>query len=1832
MMRYLKKWNDSGFVLMLVLSVLAVMIVMVVSLIEIVREERRLSSDHLNKTRSRLLAYSGVQYALSQASKINAANIVEELTSYSIGRGTFSMDGDIFELSMSDSNGKININDGIEAGRRESAYDNRRANPLDHWTYSSSTIEPWPDADININLSNPQKSGLLNLRLRRILNAYGDILIANPVYEAANPNLITSTAIGDRGVTTLLSGQPLTGLGDIIVSHRPEGGYKSLHEIKNNIFTWITTIAQFPTTKLKEIYEKISSDLTVVSFQDTNFYRLRTETAATIDASVSNLNKLTAPYMWHYQNDFTNCKFTPNYLDRFPIDLTDDSQDEYINSGNAPIENALWADHSVALINLNVASTEVTSAVFYSLINVSYSCEGAVTHSHYAPPFANFTEINTGIHGIKPRDDLIRREVGVGRSSIGVRGPCFNPEWMPSEVEHKNRFISLSESVDLAEEYDNYLNSTKNIYNFDDFKKFLTNYRKEQRKQLGNSHSKRIYERAAIIPLKKSGKIKFDDGNSVIYYGGDSKKKVRATFFDESDTNDTDIVWVSQYWPRNGDKNGPWDGGWFLEDYVERTLPHVLSCVRRIPGYLGAPLALTSPYMIVEPFAYVDVNNNSDRDRNDLWSKGIYTPPNGPANFTTKQQALDELGHQPKVSVEDLVTRHTLPKVCFLSPGYVDISSVGRVISPQGDLVSQTTIKLGIEAFKTKYFRTQKDFVSLMARDSSGQLSIGAKGIAQNLGKTHEDIVIGPEFKFKDPTSIPSTPTQLDRVRSKYWLTCGLSDAHSQAGDHVNPSNKNDQPGALGVDDSVKSWDLFLEGNPNDIKGGLNQIDHTIMPTLLPDYGSPEWDNTMLTDTRRMPLPYSLTPGVWPGYSEKKSGGRQGNGHTDILINRSRYFEIGEPAVNSNKIRLKFIPRGSGIMLDKMEDAATHVWAKKDGHDLDPFGGGIFISSNGNGEFADKHPDPNPYDSLYTRPASYEDSPKKHRPRSFRDTLFWRLETRLKDFDKIAKFDSSGELIDTDADGIADNYEYVVPTWSINGFPYGLYKGEEAVNPAGVNFHRGFASAWFRIPTSYPFAQPVYYHSGLDPTLCKDAKIFPDNSSSYPIDDVSSLLKNKTHLFKTIFNLNHYQVIDGLQWSGGIFKETSRRSVMAFRRKFRSFTTHKHGHFGCHVACDIQVGYFSGFDTDTQDFSFEHGIVGYYNTSDVMGFIQVGLSSTKWAKKGAGHPLSLSTCVNPNRDQVVCQQYPDYHNKVFGYFWDYDYVTPTPFKFSSEITRLGITSGLFPKWANTGDFSHLGEPVQTPITDGHSAYVEAPFHHIMWKQRYDVLKTEYGFSSTYGKETDPNPVNHLLYESHVPDDYHFTNFKMEIQHKLKMNTTPECAPGSWHRIHAFWFMRFNPGQMGINDPFHEEMGDTEKYSDSSYWQQEDPLYGSPHNDLKETDGSQWNPKFIESTPIHSFDKGRSRYATDDYNLGLSIGEGHGHYHTNAAFDVDGLDQFGIWFRDDSNYDQFCLSQDLIKPKFTVIKTEANSNALADYQTNTGTVNVSVGSRLLRRGYGYIPASGERPLVGTLHEHPSPALITSVFPPDPAIAMRHYPGNVLDSTVDDFIFGYGTDISVPFTGLIGNVPSNSSYFRGLFHNAKWLARSSYGDDPYKNRHADEVRYDIRDKPALTLNLNSTSDSKIIPENSIIMHVGSRIYFPRDTLIMPEKEYNHSDLRLDVFEGDTRITKSGDPTNKWYKHSDNYQDHFFNDLQIKSGTDLFVQFQYTGMKRKLDNTEGSEPVVMMSTIYNYMQNQGATPNNYPTFDNGDSFTNIPYIQELSLSYFDPKGYKITYWSGF
>ena len=97
------------------------------------------------------------------------------------------------------------------------------------------------------------------------------------------------------------------------------------------------------------------------------------------------------------------------------------------------------------------------------------------------------------------------------------------------------------------------------------------------------------------------------------------------------------------------------------------------------------------------------------------------------------------------------------------------------------------------------------------------------------------------------------------------------------------------------------------------------------------------------------------------------------------------------------------------------------------------------------------------------------------------------------------------------------------------------------------------------------------------------------------------------------------------------------------------------------------------------------------------------------------------------------------------------------------------------------------------------------------------------------------------------------------------------------------------------------------------------------------------------------------------------------------------------------------------------------------------------------------------------------------------------------------------------------------------------------------------------------------------------------------------------------------------------SSTIQDHFFgnNALKTNSSKKLLAQFRYTGLKRRYDHLPGKNHVEVDSIIYNHNQISNASEK-YSGDNAGDSFTNISYIQELSVRFMPPGGAVYFEWS--
>lgn len=1516
--------RKNGFILLFVIGLMLALTIIVIHVTQATQAEKSVSLMFMNKVRSRVLARSGVSTAtalLEGGSPGTLSGTFQLTGSYgknqAVGDGTFVVGGDNFTLTLRDASGKININDGVLAGKMELGN-----------TYLANQVNPWPG---NVE----DTSGLINLRLRRLLNAYGDVIrIRSSHFDATGrdtldvadygnglPVALTSSATGKMG-TSMPGGN---GLGDTIIAARPTGGYSRLKDIEILANNWAqgnvsAGFLQFRSGWLtyKTFYDLLAQDVTVVSYEDLSFKRFSKQQEM-YGGTYKDTANGGVGYDSYFQNDTTNCRFNPNYIDTHPYDL----------SGSA-WGGALFMPHAVPLINLNAASEDVKAAVFFAPVNVTYLCEGAVTHTHYQ-------EDRYYNHSFMLWDHLI--DTGYARTSIGVRGVCFRPGRMVENgsnralIVQRNRFMSLRDALTLAKhlpDYDRNGDSVVDpIEDFVDFKKALRWHREQIATggepapddilfingHPGYGNCKTVYERAEPITLDPATYCAMHVKPA---FGRFSTLQIPHRVSADDVSRDVEVVWVSQYWKSSnvddGNPVGQWHGGWFLDDYVERTLPHAMSCTRRLPGFLGAPLALTSPYMMVEPFAYTtDLSGTTDGTeylgtpatvfgRDNVKDTDYALDPEWP-KATQRDNAANpndwQLGRQPKLSAEDLVMRHTLPKLAFSSTGIFDIMSTGRVDAGESQVSAETRFMVSLKLFDRKSYRSQADFDWL------------------NNG-SHADIALGPEFTH---------------TASDTWLACTLRDADDADGAGVQPNTSLQQ---------IDLFDVYLKCRP-----GSELLNHDITLTdqanVLCDH--PTWANQ------------SVDP------------------FHNLALGNMTNFDL----------------------------ETTGAWAAQDGSNCDPFGQGVFLDQNNHGEWS---------------------------ANVFQDSLYWNLNEKRKSWDNTNP--------------------------ATAGF-YGAY-------PTGLGFHRGFAAAWFRVPTSYPFAQPVFYYG-------------PD----WPHATYQNVCMPMTQLRHTIFALNLHESIQ----MHNTVSSASPQPLTSMRRP---------------VA--INVGYYSGFDgyyshandsnwdyaNNWSYYTFEHGLYGEYTAgSRVYGGSVVVPPATQ-----------LVACpFNTNAEQPPVANFLPYQGGSWSYGTLSPYYHTYNLNFEPWIVDEGALGGLY-GYANN------------PFNVNHNWSSEEYVH----QERYWGTMTM--FSSPWIS----------------------TNL---ILHKLPMNSTPECGPGSWHRVYAFWFIRNNrtPGRVSGVGGFSGALDGT-PVGDGTYWP-----------------------------------GGVSRYYATD-NADAPAG--------NAAGCVDALDQFGIWFRDDSNFTETCADSagnipevptgytlgtgysHPVKPHHAWIldfwddktmrpfgSTHCNQQAWLPQDPN---MYFSVGEMPVNRTEYYEPMSGEG--IHNAGDHPE---------------TFHHPAYRLDSTVDDIIFAYGPNISNPS-------PSNA-YFRGLFYNANWM----------ENEPEDEVRY----KPTgqeLILNVG-----KDLPANATLYSVITRSYRPQDTYI------NSCDLELEVRMGgivQSPLSQTVSRQSQWHSLT-------------SVANDTEVRFRF------LPNNRLGAPLKTESVIFSYGSLTGLDymfDTSDPT--QGDSFTNAPCIQEVTLVY--------------
>lgn len=598
----------QGFILIIVVAVLGVLAALATQLAQSSIQARMLSGLQVATSRVRLMCRSGLEFGIIKH--------IERLASSQGGGGSSSptaydvvldpvAGADHTWVVIKDTAGCINPNDGIRAGLMELGT-NYIPNQVDPWPMGSAAT-PWPTnpADLDDPLA---ISGMINLRLRALLNAYGDVhrylatddlgWPGTPGHVPGTPFTFTSTESAPRGISipgmnsigdTLTTnedcGAMSMGLGDRVVGSRPADGYSLISQVATIIDAWGVEFLDPAYLAGDSFFEKVSDDIALGTFEDDRFFRLREEHGLFEADHMKPTNKRSQIR-------------TRMFLDSNPPDF---------------VNRQKFFPHSVALINLNSASDFVKAAVFYAPSNVSYQCEG------------------TALDLIKPKGKYVAMKNG--RDWVGVGGPSFNPAIMMENGvvtpnnHQPDRLMSLTDSLKLSTLYGQ---ATTRPLSFPQFAHWLSIIRKS---------GQMTYERAMTRT-----------------FGGHRLPYITPP------NEDASIIDL--------------EPAYFTQEYVELTLPHVFSCNRRLPGYMGAPMPLLSPYL-------------QQGEHRANWTHQTYQGP-----------ALR--------SVEDVVYRSHIPKVAFLPHGPVRIRSKGVLVEGVNRMTHTLTAELVLH--ETKLLRTQKDF------------------------------------------------------------------------------------------------------------------------------------------------------------------------------------------------------------------------------------------------------------------------------------------------------------------------------------------------------------------------------------------------------------------------------------------------------------------------------------------------------------------------------------------------------------------------------------------------------------------------------------------------------------------------------------------------------------------------------------------------------------------------------------------------------------------------------------------------------------------------------------------------------------------------------------------------------------------------------------------------------------------------------------------------------------------------------------------------------------------------------------------------------------------
>ncbi|MGE4157848.1 MAG: hypothetical protein AB7F75_01995 [Planctomycetota bacterium] len=632
----------SGFILIIVVALLGVLGFLAISLLEESQLARKLSMNHLHESQTYLAARSGVekgkQWILRPYLLVGDRPQAEPLAQPTLPV-VLPVDGTLSaSVRISDTSGKICVNDGLMAGQAElgSAYDPR-------------ALDPWPPT----NPGQQDVSAWINLRLRSLLNAYGDVQRFQAWQTAATPatggwpecrgpgtepTYNNSTNIFDHsatdtdnrfnsipprtmdGLATTASGS--SGLGDRIIGSRPDRGYADEEELREIVNGWWLANLPVDYSESGDFFERVSYDFTVEAWHDTAFWRMKREFGANHPIYTTQAD---------YQSDMTS-PLTGALMDieATPPDFTD-----------------LWKPHPVTPLHLNTASDAVRAAVFHAPVNVSVVAEGVLTDTvAWSAPYTF-----GALSAIQSKRPTLGVAAPLARSAnMKENGMLLNTGFALTKFQ-RNRLMSVRDAMICAQAY----REIAMIEGWpDSFERFAWHLR---RFLVNGGYQVRTLERANVLTPSPV----MPPHNSAYGY-------VPSELFPSA---------VSAI--AAGDPGGAITQ-WALVEF----LPHILSCQRRLPSWMGAPLALVSP-----------------------WRQHVTS-------------------HEFTRSIEDFVFRSPLPKVMFQPSGAYLLTSVAHI--HRGSISSRRRIRAVVQAMETTVLRDQASFASVT-----------------DVTQTSTDILIGPE-------------------------------------------------------------------------------------------------------------------------------------------------------------------------------------------------------------------------------------------------------------------------------------------------------------------------------------------------------------------------------------------------------------------------------------------------------------------------------------------------------------------------------------------------------------------------------------------------------------------------------------------------------------------------------------------------------------------------------------------------------------------------------------------------------------------------------------------------------------------------------------------------------------------------------------------------------------------------------------------------------------------------------------------------------------------------------------------------------------------------------